>query len=148
MYPKTNIYPYYCTPYQVLTTIYPHKKKNSSVTLPSIIQLDAGRRGQKVLNPSRDKNAGRGPQWGGRRRACYVTPDLSHDCCMQEGAGHGSTKKTNGIGQQKKKVLSICCCCCCFCCSADVDGAICRCCCCCSTATHTIHSTIALAINP
>ena len=43
--------------------------------------FDASRRGKKVLNPSRHKNARHVPvpRWGGGRRACYVSPDLSCD---------------------------------------------------------------------
>ena len=39
----------------------------------------ASRRGGKVPNPSWDKSARHVPQWGGGRRAYYVTPDLSYD---------------------------------------------------------------------
>ena len=35
-------------------------------------QFDASRRGKKVLNPSRDKNARHVPYWGGGRRAYFI----------------------------------------------------------------------------
>ena len=37
------------------------------------MRVDEGR----GLKPSRDKNTRREQRWGGRRRACFVTPDLS-----------------------------------------------------------------------
>ena len=43
----------------------------------------ASRRGKKVLNYSRDKNARHVPYWGGGRRTYCVTPDLSYDCILE-----------------------------------------------------------------
>ena len=45
----------------------------------STIRHYNSRRGKKELKSSRDINARHAPYWGGGRRACYVSPDLSYD---------------------------------------------------------------------
>ena len=51
---------------------------NSNYTDFGIIDV-ASQRGKKELKSSRENKARHKPYWGGGRRACYVTPDLSYD---------------------------------------------------------------------
>lgn len=61
-------------------------------------RIGTSRRGKKVLNSSRDKNAGRVPQWGGRGKslAYYVTPGLSYN-------SGGSSRKKGRINKRDGK---------------------------------------------
>ena len=65
-----------------ICVFFPHKKLSKKIFARYFSQFDASRWRKKGLETSRDKNARHEPYWGGERRACYVTPDLSYD---QEG---------------------------------------------------------------